>query len=427
MSQQKRRRDSTSSGTIRDWLPLVWTAWEDQEEGQDETEPLTDGDGERQAAHEDAAGDADSASMVVSECSTSEERQPMLVFSLCRVPDPAEVPSLRLLEALRLRLEETATRSGPYSVVLFLDPAPFVPSLRDLVSAYFALSTDAKKKVEHVYLVGGGWKTSLLVRIFSTSILSFKAMRKGKLVDCSTLSLLAERLGRETFRRIEIPLEVYISNAKRESSIHLDDEVATPSPAEDQAPLVQDCWRILAEQGPSSLGIFRRSPSATNVAHLEAAYSRGHPVRLDFAPDAPYLAASLLKRHLARMNEPVFSRAVCDEAKRCPLEEDDAAIAFIRESILPLLSPSNLTLLTNLVRVLAQIADNASQNLMTAENLVICICPALVGGIGGSVEEVGMCRVPGVMEMGTMRGLFREEEARSENTVGGVLKVMIQR
>jgi hypothetical protein len=107
----------------------------------------------------------------------------MLVFSLCRVPDPAEVPSLRLLEALRLRLEETATRSGPYSVVsfsipkplsrtpsddaepptqvLFLDPAPFVPSLRDLVSAYFALSTDAKKKVEHVYLVGGGWKTSV--------------------------------------------------------------------------------------------------------------------------------------------------------------------------------------------------------------------------------------------------------------------------
>ena len=69
MSQQKRRRDATSSGTIRDWLPLVWTAWEDQEEGQDETEPLTDGDGERQAAHEDAAGDADSASMVVSEVS----------------------------------------------------------------------------------------------------------------------------------------------------------------------------------------------------------------------------------------------------------------------------------------------------------------------------------------------------------------------
>ena len=110
----------------------------------------------------------------------------MLVFSLCRVPDPAEIPPPRLLEALRLRLEETVTRDGSYSVVsgspqssypetsippsdsgeprtqvLFLDPAPFVPSLRDLVSTYFALSAVAKKKVEHVYLVGGGWKTSV--------------------------------------------------------------------------------------------------------------------------------------------------------------------------------------------------------------------------------------------------------------------------
>ena len=50
----------------------------------------------------------------------------------------------------------------------------------------------------------------LLVRLFSTSILSFKAIQKGKLVDCSTLSLLAERLGPETFTRIEIPLEVYM-------------------------------------------------------------------------------------------------------------------------------------------------------------------------------------------------------------------------
>lgn len=178
--------------------------------------------------------------------------------------------------------------------------------------------------------------------------------------------------------------------------------------------------------GPSSLGIFRRSPSAANVAHLEAAYRRGQPVRLDLAPDAPYLAASLLKRHLARLVEPVFGRAVCEEARRCPLAGDDNAVAFIRESILPLVSPSNLTLLNDLVGALAQIATNASQNLMTAENLVICVCPALVGGIGGSVEEVRMCRVPG-MDIGTMRGGLWKEEARSENTAGGVLKVMIER
>jgi hypothetical protein len=71
MSQQKRRRDATWSGTITDWLPLGWRTGDGQEgDGDpDETEPLTDGDGERQAAHEDAAGNADLASMVVSEVS----------------------------------------------------------------------------------------------------------------------------------------------------------------------------------------------------------------------------------------------------------------------------------------------------------------------------------------------------------------------
>lgn len=63
MSQQKRKRDATWSGTIRDWLPLGWRTWENQE-GRDETEPLTDGDGERHSAHEDRAG---LASLVVSE------------------------------------------------------------------------------------------------------------------------------------------------------------------------------------------------------------------------------------------------------------------------------------------------------------------------------------------------------------------------
>jgi hypothetical protein len=60
----------------------------------------------------------------------------------------------------------------------------------------------------------------LLVRIFSTTILSFKAIQKGKLVDCSSLSLLAERCGRETFTRIEIPLEVYMCVYTRIRSPH---------------------------------------------------------------------------------------------------------------------------------------------------------------------------------------------------------------
>ncbi|GAA5983017.1 hypothetical protein JCM10908_006869 [Rhodotorula pacifica] len=441
MARRRTRRGGTWTDTVRDWLPSNWVSWH-AEEGE-ETALLVEGD-----AAAAQAGDADGLTRTESSLerlctgigtealhSASEApAAPTLVISLCRVPDPSQVRPDRLLEALRLRVEETAA-CGPYSAILFLDPAPFLPSLRNLLASYFALSSLARKNVENVYLVGGGWKTSLFVRIFSISVLSLKAIEKGKLVECSTLSQLAERVGPAMFRQIEIPLEVYISSAKREASIRfIDEDLNSPAanqklPLDLQSPLLRTCLRVLSEQGPTSLGIFRRSPSAANVAHLEAAYRRGNPMRLDLAPDAPYLAASLLKRHLANLSEPVLSRAVCIKAKSCPLGDDDAPVAFIQHEILPLIPQLELRLLKELIYILARIAENASENLMTASNLVICLCPALVGGIGPSEEEIEMCRVPGA-EKGSMRGVGSretdQEGSTAANTMGGVLKIMIE-
>lgn len=178
--------------------------------------------------------------------------------------------------------------------------------------------------------------------------------------------------------------------------------------------------------GPASVGIFRRSPSSANVGHLAGAYARGHPVRLDLAPDAPYLAASLLKRYLADLQEPVFSRSACETAKQCPLGDDDGAVAFIRKNICANLSPFTHALLCSMLPVLHAVSLNSSHNLMTSTNLVLCICPAFVGGIGASLEDVEMCRVPG-MDCGTMKGLRKEAAGPQENSIGGVLRVMIDR
>lgn len=115
--------------------------------------------------------------------------------------------------------------------VLFLDPAPNLPSFRELVSTYFGLSYMARKRVQHIYLVGGGWGTTvsisnlyervdpsthtlspavqLMARLFSVSILSPKTAQNGKLVACRSLVDLAAELGLDTFRKLEIPLEVY--------------------------------------------------------------------------------------------------------------------------------------------------------------------------------------------------------------------------
>lgn len=178
--------------------------------------------------------------------------------------------------------------------------------------------------------------------------------------------------------------------------------------------------------GPASVGIFRRSPSASTVAHLAAAYDRGHPVPLSSLPDAPYNAASLLKKFIHDLPEPLIPRDLWNAVKACPLD-DDLAIPYLREHFLPLLRPASRQLLFSLLSLLSAIAANHEKNLMTSSNLVICLCPAMMGGLGASRDELEMCRVPG-MEVGSMRGLATlKRRERAGNTLGGVLRVLIDR
>lgn len=155
----------------------------------------------------------------------------------------------------------------------------------------------------------------------------------------------------------------------------------------------------------------------------------GHPVTLVQYPDSPYIASSLLKLFLRLLPSPIFPPSFYPLARLCPLPTStEDPTAYIRETILPLLSPPALLLLRELTRVLNLIALEAKTSLMTADNLVVCVCPGLLGGVGTGEEELEMCRVPG-MEMGSMRGLSgggSKKDARS-NTLGGVLKVMIER
>ncbi|KAK4706034.1 hypothetical protein P7C70_g182, partial [Phenoliferia sp. Uapishka_3] len=59
---------------------------------------------------------------------------------------------------------------------------------------------------------------------------------------------------------------------------------------------------------------------------------------------------------------------------------------------------------------------------MDDNNLVICLCPGMVGGLGDMRDELEMCRVPG-----TQRGIIPgERKAGGSNTVGGVLQVMLE-
>lgn len=51
----------------------------------------------------------------------------------------------------------------------------------------------------------------ILVTLFSATLLSVKTITtRGKLVQCSSLSSLAESLGTKAFVQIDIPLDVYV-------------------------------------------------------------------------------------------------------------------------------------------------------------------------------------------------------------------------
>ncbi|KAI5480563.1 hypothetical protein MNV49_000259 [Pseudohyphozyma bogoriensis] len=369
---------------------------------------------------------------------------PLLVIAPVYIPPPTQLDHALLFDKLRLRLETFAS-SCPYSVVLLTTPAPNAPPTALLISTYLGLTRMARKNLRKLWVVGGGWWVRMIFTIFSTTLLSGKTAKRRKIVQVPSLSTLASEMGVELFTRVEFPHEVYSANAAIESSIKLPVDVPpralgvsleeVGSEAELGLPvLVKDCVNVLRLEGLDAIGVFRRSASAATVKQLQDAYDRGHPVTLLEYPDAAYLAASLLKLFLRSLPTPIFAPSLYPLIRSCPISLPPSAtvfaptaapqaeaIQFIRTTLLPAFSKPTLLVLQPILSLLHEISLRSETNLMGADNLVICLAPGMVGGLGFAAEELEMCRVPGTMR--------RTEKARGKdetNTVGGVLRVMIE-
>ncbi|SGY17841.1 BQ5605_C015g07911 [Microbotryum silenes-dioicae] len=382
---------------------------------------------------------------------SSGAKTPLLVLAACYLPSATSLGYDTILEALTNRLESYA-RNGPYSLILLASPVPNPPPTARLISLFLSLSRETRKNVLKVWVVGGGWSLRALLALFTSRLLSGKAKVTRKMVHCATLGALAKEVGSAIFLSIEFPPEVYAANARHESHGDLAASLDRTSSKQFGVPLseategdkeppscVVDCFEVLRTQGRYAWyksrergpDILRRTfycrSRIDGYLSKESERNDGHTLTLPTYPDAPHLAASLLKLYLCSLPTPIFPFSLESTIISCPLSRSEAEV-YLRTNLLPSLPAPERNLLGQLVDILGAIEANKAHNKMDAYNLVVCLTPTLWTGIdatgsqtqsrGATAEEIksilGMCSVPD--GKGGAEG----------NTVAGVLKVMIE-
>ncbi|KAJ7836931.1 Rho GTPase activation protein [Mycena leptocephala] len=173
--------------------------------------------------------------------------------------------------------------------------------------------------------------------------------------------------------------------------------------------------------------------------------TRGNVVFLDTFGD-PRLGAVLLKKYLRDLPEPVIPESLYPIVRRCPIpssttnttdpanvERDLAAIAYIRDVLLPQLPLCVYILLSHVLHLMHDVSVRADSYRMDAHNLAVVLCPNLVASKTNPARDVMMCSVSGAdalfMRTPSDRPPASNPAALSEGktTLGTVLKLCIQR
>ncbi|EGN93953.1 hypothetical protein SERLA73DRAFT_171808 [Serpula lacrymans var. lacrymans S7.3] len=386
----------------------------------------------------------DVMSKVIFQAGVDFETRPMVVLNASALPDPREVSYdlllSRILSYLDLYVE------SDYTVVFFAAGGRHAPGWNWVWKAYRSLSRKYRKNLKRLYIVHSSFFSKMLFSL-AGAIISPKFFRK--IIYINTLSELACHV---PLTQIDISPPVYQENLKHERQINL----PTPSrasifgvPLEDlmgfdgekgSVPrVVKDCIQFLRDTGMQEEGLFRRSPSSALLKQVQDAYDRGQVVSLQTFND-PHLAAVLLKKYLRDLPEPLFPEKLYPEIRRCPCPTDDpgdlASVAYVRESLLPLLSPCVYILLSHILHLMHDVSLRVSVNRMDAHNLAVVLCPNLVAS-PNPAKDVLMCTVPGAPTLyqtqssssSTLTGSSSSasNSVEGKNTLGAVIKLCIKR
>ncbi|KAJ7069089.1 CDC42 rho GTPase-activating protein [Mycena amicta] len=388
------------------------------------------------------------------------ETRPLVVISASALPDPKEfnydLLLSRILAYLNLYVE------SDYAVVLFAAGVRHTPGWNWVWKAYRSLNRKYRKNLKRLYIVHSSFFSKMLFSL-AGAIISPKFFRK--IAYISTLSELACHI---PLTQIDIPPAVYQENLKYESKISmpvttrgdthlfgvpLEDLMGVDGEKGGLPRVVRDAIQFIRESGMEEEGLFRRSPQSVMLKAAQDAYDRGNVVSLDTFGD-PHLAAVLLKKYMRDLPEPVFAESLYPVIRRCPapssssdttnpatVERDLAAIAYIRDTILPQLPLCVYILLSHVLHLMHDVSLRAASNRMDAHNLAVVLCPNLVKG-KSPAKDVFMCAVsggPALFPSSPSSASLQQQHspspsspnpavlAEGKTTLGTVIKLCIQR
>ncbi|KAJ2935871.1 hypothetical protein H1R20_g1223, partial [Candolleomyces eurysporus] len=322
-----------------------------------------------------------------------------VVLNASALPDPDVVSYdlllSRILAYLNLYVE------ADYTVVFFAAGSNHTPGWNWVWKAYRSLSRKYRKNLKQLYIVHSSFFSKMLFSLAG--------------------AIIRENLKYEDKITLPIPTRSNVFGVPLEDLMGFDGEKGgLPR-------VVRDCIVYIHQYGLLEEGLFRRSPSSALLRAAQDAYDRGNVVTLDSFGD-PHLAAVLLKKFLRDLPEPIFPESLYPTIHDCPPPTKDLSdmngVTYIRESLLPYLTPCAYILLSHILQLCHDVAIRSATNRMDDYNLAIVLTPNLVKG-SNPMRDVAMSAVAGVPALAARNPLVATAE--SKTTLGSIIALCIRR
>ena len=160
--------------------------------------------------------------------------------------------------------------------------------------------------------------------------------------------------------------------------------------------IVQTCIEYL-DKFIGEPGIFRKQGDETAIANCLHHLHQGNLAKI-LECDDPHVATCVLKRFFRELPQPVLTRSLYVEFMSCMEAAEELRLERVKD-LVGRLPELNRNMLGLLVPFLGRVAQHASENFMTAENLGVVFGPSLIWS--SSIEEAvrDMYRVPLLVQL----------------------------